>query len=978
MVFVGADDPRKNEANLLAAYAALPAALRREHPLSLVGSRSPESELRLARTRRGLGLGDGEVVLTGRLGDADLAALYGRTRVVAMPSYGEGLGLPVLEAWAFGTPVVASDRTALPEVMGRADAMVDPDDVPAMAAALSAVLSDDDRWAELRAHLLERRGTFSWDRTAGLLVAAVADRLGPASATTGTATDAKPVTRPRLALVTPWHPQMSGIARHSEVMAGALAAHYDVTVVAPVGSTPLPGYDLQEPAAFLDAAEEYERVLYQIGNSPFHEFQLPLLRQVAGVVVLHDTVLVDWLRHSFEPGSDALRSLAYRENGVRGWRDGTFSGIELVRASLGVLVHSQRAAEQLVAGPALPPDLVGVAPLVDNAAARPDRAQARARLGLSDGDVLVSTFGRVHPVKRTLVVLEALATLTPDRPGLKVAVVGADADDGYLREVRAVAARTGATVTGDLSGAAYADWVAATDVAVQLRAEEHGETSGALVEAMAGGAALVVEDVGTFPELVGDVGVVLPSPPAVADVARAVAALVDDPAGLAARAARTRERADRRHGTAAAAVAYRDVVEGHYRRRDPRPFLDAVLAAPVDDERRAAALRCAAANRRDRAGDRLVVDVTELVVPHDLTGIQRVALALSEQLPDAWPGRVLHGDLGAEGLRETLAVAARSAGTGEPGWPLGRLQARPGDWLLSARFFPDAEERAFVLAAWRATGGRVAHVVHDVLPLTHPQWFPPSAVAYFPRYLDTVLSHSDLVLTVSESTRGELATWAAGEGRPLPRLAPLRLGADLGPAPDRAGAPTRAVGDAEPPVVLMVGTVEPRKGHRQALAAVRALQAAGTDVRLVVVGVPGWGPAALHAELERAASDLPYVEWRRDVDDPGLRQLYDSADLLLAASEGEGFGIPLLEAVHRGLPVLARRLPVFREVLAGSTAGAVGWFDGTAPDQLALALRDALATARDRRPGAPDRSWRGTAEDVVAALCGAGTADQRR
>ena len=115
----------------------------------------------------------------------------------------------------------------------------------------------------------------------------------------------------------------------------------------------------------------------------------------------------------------------------------------------------------------------------------------------------------------------------------------------------------------------------------------------------------------------------------------------------------------------------------------------------------------------------------------------------------------------------------------------------------------------------------------------------------------------------------------------------------------------------------MVGTVEPRKGHRQALAAVRALQTAGTDLRLVVVGVPGWGPSALHDELERAAATCRTSSGAVTSTTPTCDRLYGSADLCWPLPRARASGSPSWRP-STGLPVLARRLPAFREVLAGS------------------------------------------------------------
>jgi glycosyltransferase involved in cell wall biosynthesis len=95
-----------------------------------------------------------------------LAALYAGAEAFVFPSFGEGFGLPVLEAMACGTPVVTSNRSSLPEVAGSAALLCDPDDEGSIGEALAKVLRDDDLAGDLRRLGRERAATFTWDRTA--------------------------------------------------------------------------------------------------------------------------------------------------------------------------------------------------------------------------------------------------------------------------------------------------------------------------------------------------------------------------------------------------------------------------------------------------------------------------------------------------------------------------------------------------------------------------------------------------------------------------------------------------------------------------------------------------------------------------------------------------------------------------------------------------------------------------------------------
>jgi alpha-1,3-rhamnosyl/mannosyltransferase len=161
---VGTLEPRKNLERLIAAWEGLGDT----HALALVGPRGWDDETIVAAARRA-----GDVRLLGHVDDADLPALYAGATCFAYPSLYEGFGLPVLEAMAAGAPVLTSNVSSLPEVVGDAALLVDPRDTGAIRAGLRRLLSEPALREELRARGRGRAATFSWDRTASELL----DRL---------------------------------------------------------------------------------------------------------------------------------------------------------------------------------------------------------------------------------------------------------------------------------------------------------------------------------------------------------------------------------------------------------------------------------------------------------------------------------------------------------------------------------------------------------------------------------------------------------------------------------------------------------------------------------------------------------------------------------------------------------------------------------------------------------------------------------
>jgi len=161
---VGRLEPRKNHLNLLRAYSSIPGA----PPLVIVGQ--PDFSYRKIHEETArLGIQDRVKFLSG-IADSELPAFYRNALLFAYPSWAEGFGLPPLEAFASGVPVVSSDTTSLKELATGAAALVDPNDIGSISSAIREILNDEKRRSELIVKGLERAVEFSWDRAAALTI----------------------------------------------------------------------------------------------------------------------------------------------------------------------------------------------------------------------------------------------------------------------------------------------------------------------------------------------------------------------------------------------------------------------------------------------------------------------------------------------------------------------------------------------------------------------------------------------------------------------------------------------------------------------------------------------------------------------------------------------------------------------------------------------------------------------------------------
>ncbi len=401
-------------------------------------------------------------------------------------------------------------------------------------------------------------------------------------------------------------------------------------------------------------------------------------------------------------------------------------------------------------------------------------------------------------------------------------------------------------------------------------------------------------------------------------------------------------------------------------------LIDAIAALddppnPADCKRLAAAI-----DRNHPAAwptRRLFVDVSRLVNADVKTGIQRVVRSILLELVSNAPAGVriepVYATKDSNGFRYAREFARRFFDSPPAGGKDDPIDPHNRDIFLGLDLYPSVTlAQAKVIEAMRASGVRVYYVLYDLLPELRPDCFDAAVCEKHVQWVDTI-SRFDGVVAISRSAAKELQSWLATHGpkrlRPL-KIAWSHLGADIEASVPTRGMPADAGAALErlraAPSFLIVGTMEPRKGHAQTLAAFELLWAAGIDVRLVLVGSQGWMSDKLAARIREHPEFGNRLLWLEAVSDEYLEAVYAAVTCLLAPSEGEGFGLPLIEAARHKLPILARDLPVFREV-AGEHAA---YFSGREPDDLATAVRNWLAMFREgqhpRSEAMPWLTWR--------------------
>ncbi|WJN59457.1 glycosyltransferase family 1 protein [Pseudomonas sp. SO81] len=247
------------------------------------------------------------------------------------------------------------------------------------------------------------------------------------------------------------------------------------------------------------------------------------------------------------------------------------------------------------------------------------------------------------------------------------------------------------------------------------------------------------------------------------------------------------------------------------------------------------------------------------------------------------------------------------------------FEAQPGDQLVLLDSSWHSQHFAQIEGLKRRGVGVIA-VIYDLIPVVRPEFFEERLRSVFNMWFDWVVHQADgymsISQSVSEQVRDEITQRLGGDAAAERWYGYFHLGSELD-LRDEAGAPAaELVGlfESGRQVFLAVSTIEPRKNHAYLLDAFELAWAEGSQACLCIIGRVGWKCEALIKRIREHAEFGRRLFMFNDVDDNGLELAYSKAAALVFSSHAEGFGLPLVEAMQRGLPAMGSDLPVFREI----------------------------------------------------------------
>lgn len=963
ILYAGGDDHRKNIRGAIKGYATIPPELRNNCQLVIVCAMTEDRKQMYMNDAQAFGLLSDEVKITGFVPEKDLAALYGTCDLFVFPSLYEGLGLPVLEAMACGAPVIGGSNSSIKEIIARSDALFDAESPESIGGAIAKAIGDPDYTAELREYGMQRSKEFTWQHTAEKAIEAFNEasrrsrEFGVQSATQGW------LPKKRLAMFTPLPPCRSGIADYNAQFLPYLARHFEIDLYVDnykvVNEQLTSTFRIFSAKDFGHLAAKYDAILYEFGNSEFHAYMLPLLEQYPGIVGLHDAYLSGFFSYmeSLNTGISYTHEML-TAHGTRAKR--YFAPVQkhpnpaeetmvrfpctkrILDHAIGVISHSpfnlKVAQDYFPEGWQAPYRIIPQMIPLQQPWSVDQRSAARTQLGFQADDFIITTFGHIVWTKKGDQILKAIleSSLLTDKQ-VHFVFAGELLRDNFGRSlmetIKASGLKDKVTITGFLSEQDYERYLQITDLAIQLRSNSRGGTPKSVLDCLAHGVPVIVNNDASFTDYPDDVVIKVSAEPLIQEISQTLELFRSDYYRRKAFIDHGLDYVKKHHDPAACAAGYagaiHEFIDRHNRMKVERQI--SLLAPHLAGCQSPDEAVNAAVNWLNAIPDfsfkkrRLFIDVSHIAQTDLKTGIQRVVreivreLYCSEKMVDIEPVAVelIAGSLHiavnwllAQGL--VLPVEAEYMKKQSP------IDFRPGDillmldssWWRYREFYPTFEQA-------RASHVPVYTVIYDLLPITLPSGnIVDGGKEWFGGWVRDAAQSSDGIICISETVATEVKDYTDSIGTITnrPQFGYWHLGADFNDEIIPGMPSQSAMEISTRSYLLMVGTIEPRKNHALALSVMESLWAQGYDLDLCIAGKEGW----MVEELMKCLRNHPLLGKRlflfENPSDVDLRKLYENAAGLLFLSKGEGFGLPLIEAAHYGTPIVCSDIPVFREI----------------------------------------------------------------
>ncbi len=787
-----------------------------------------------------------------------------------------------------------------------------------------------------------------------------------------------PNSKPSLAYLSPLPPAKSGIACYSLELLSYLKNYYEITLVTNQKEI-LPSlknqFPVLSPEEFLKKGFLFDRALYHFGNSPFHAYMIDLLEEIPGVVVLHDVFLSDLVLYAQNSGLKPgfIYQMFYEFGGFSILLEAkekdpkTLAQIYplntfVINKALGLILHSNYSFHLLQKFySSIDSSKVAVIPPLRTSELQSSTvslSQNSSGKSTSKEEFLIGSFGILSPYKECEKLIEAFYLFCLSKnPKAKLFLVGEPVSSEYYKvldeKIKDLGLYDKVFITGWVEDETYQSYLQKVDLVVQLRRDSRGEVSRALLDAFSAGKPVIVNAHGYFEEIPHSVVFKISENFSVEELSKALEKLYYDKLLRDSLSLKAKEFLYENFNPSKIANLYFQTIENFYQKS-----LEINFYQSLTQEQNS--LISLAKNLSEKVHPpfrkkQLLVDISALAREDLQTGIQRVVKAQLKYLfLSPPPGfRIepvyLTDELGFWTLKYAQKFASSFLSLSETPLEDTLVEPYPEDIYYVPDLFGwgvcEVYRHTQLYSNLKKRKVKIVFLVYDLLPVRFPEYFPEGAKEVHACYLEAVLKVADKILCISKATAEDLVSFGKELGLQIKNLniEILPLGADFEKVPHKELDP-KEMSLLEvlknQKFFLMVGTVEPRKGHHLVISAFELLWKENFEVSLVIVGKEGWMVKPLIQKIKSHPEFGKKLFFTGQISDTLLANLYKKALATICASEGEGFGLPIVESFFYQTPVIARNLPVFKEL--GKEQ--VFYFENTSnPEVLAKTIKDWLS-----------------------------------
>lgn len=751
----------------------------------------------------------------------------------------------------------------------------------------------------------------------------------------------------RIAIVGPIPPMQTGVATYvSELISALDFKDLDIHIEFILSHKEMLDLNLslrkfgenqiKDVGYFCSNYESYDAVIYNIGNSPYHETAINLLIFFPGLVVLHDVFLDSIYRWkdskngtSFEKRLIGVSGLHKNFNEYQ-INDNYLDLLsEIFAKTTKIVVHSEHARDLIQHNfKNMANDLITVLKLYKSINTYSSRQKA-----IGDKVFNITSFGFIDDSKFNLEILKSFKDIFLKYPNAKLNFVGQNEGSNYGKKINQYIVDNNLSenvlITGFVSDEDYKNWINLSDVAIQLRKFSRGETSYTVLDCMSSGLPVIVNSVGTLSELPENCKITVQDNDIETSLSKVLVKILSGEIALSDIGENAYKYIDAYHSfELTGKIIFQAALDNHpnlIKREEIKKlyFNEIEFLNKVESKDDLISYSYLITSDRVNLNDnrrRILIDVSGLDFKIQKTGIERLSFHFIEQLIQS--DEFIITPYTQTNTKDLFYSAYGKFAVHINNYPdlEHKITFNSNDIILIVHANQSILEANEVYRHLKSQGTKFIFFVYDILPISHPQFFPNFVKEFYKNYISVIEDLADLIVTDSLTTLNEITslTNVDKESVIVHKYYPNKL-VKLPSLAKRIKINLKLV-KLPRPLILLVGTVEPRKGYLELLKEIKKLN---IDLSFIVVGKEGWKNVDRSERIEilktiEGLNSCRNVKWFANADDETLTYLYSICDFYLSTSYAEGLGLPLLEANYFDIPIHARENSINLEILGKS------------------------------------------------------------